>query len=95
MRIVADACLIAEPLLTSKELAAVFRVDPKTVARWAREGRIAGIRTPGGRLIRYRESEVRAALEVSAALPVQEEASTTETALEPDTFSASSVEVGR
>ncbi|TLP66528.1 BldC family transcriptional regulator [Microbispora triticiradicis] len=66
MRIVADARSITERLLTSDEVAAVFRVDPKTVVRWAREGRIAGIRTPGGRLIRYRESDVRAALEVPA-----------------------------
>ncbi|MET8145686.1 BldC family transcriptional regulator [Sphaerisporangium sp. NPDC005288] len=69
MRIVADARSITEPLLTSAEVAAVFRVDPKTIARWAREGRIAGIRTPGGRLIRYRESDVRAALEVSVTVP--------------------------
>ncbi|MBX6386547.1 MAG: helix-turn-helix domain-containing protein [Microbispora sp.] len=67
MRIVADARSIAERLLTSDEVAAVFRVDPKTVVRWAREGRIAGIRTPGGRLLRFRESVVRAALEVPAA----------------------------
>ncbi|MFC4536914.1 BldC family transcriptional regulator [Sphaerisporangium dianthi] len=69
MRIVADARPITEPLLTSAEVAAVFRVDPKTISRWAREGRIAGIRTPGGRLIRYRESDVRAALEVSVTMP--------------------------
>jgi excisionase family DNA binding protein len=48
-------------LLTSGEVAALFRVDPKTVTRWAAEGRIGSIRTPGGHR-RYRESEVRAAL---------------------------------
>ncbi|MEU8277405.1 BldC family transcriptional regulator [Microbispora bryophytorum] len=30
------------------EVAAVFRVDPKTVSRWAAAGRIDSIRTPGG-----------------------------------------------
>jgi excisionase family DNA binding protein len=39
----------------------MFRVDPKTVTRWARAGRISSIRTLGGHR-RYRESEVRKAL---------------------------------
>jgi excisionase family DNA binding protein len=48
-------------LLTPGEVAALFRVDPKTVTRWAAAGRIGSIRTPGGHR-RFRESEVRALL---------------------------------
>ncbi len=48
-------------LLTPGEVAALFRVDPKTVTRWASAGRIGSIRTPGGHR-RFRESEVRALL---------------------------------
>ena len=50
-----------ERLLTPGEVAALFRVDPKTVTRWAASGRITSIRTPGGHR-RFRESEVRALL---------------------------------
>lgn len=60
-------------LLTPGEVAALFRVDPKTVTRWAAAGRIGSIRTPGGHR-RFRESEVRALLggeTVPAAIPVQ------------------------
>ena len=45
-------------LLTPGEVAAMFRVDPKTVTRWAAAGRIGSLRTPGGHR-RFRESEVR------------------------------------
>jgi excisionase family DNA binding protein len=48
-----------EPLLTPAEVAAMFRVDPKTVTRWAKAGKLTSIRTLGGHR-RYRESEVRA-----------------------------------
>jgi len=47
-----------ERLLTPAEVAALFRVDPKTVTRWALTGRIGSLRTPGGHR-RFRESEVR------------------------------------
>ncbi len=47
-----------ERLLTPGEVAALFRVDPKTVTRWASAGRIGSIRTPGGHR-RFRESEVK------------------------------------
>ena len=50
-----------ERLLTPGEVAALFRVDPKTVTRWAASGRITSIRTPGGHR-RFRESEVRSLL---------------------------------
>jgi excisionase family DNA binding protein len=55
-------------LLTPGEVAALFRVDPKTVTRWAAAGRISSIRTPGGHR-RFRESEVRALLEGEEELP--------------------------
>ena len=48
-------------LLTPGEVATLFRVDPKTVTRWAAAGRIGSIRTPGGHR-RFRESEVRTLL---------------------------------
>ena len=47
-----------ERLLTPGEVALMFRVDPKTVTRWASSGRIGSIRTPGGHR-RFRESEVK------------------------------------
>lgn len=40
--------LQADVLLTPSEVAALFRVDPKTVTRWAKAGRIECIRTLGG-----------------------------------------------
>ena len=47
-----------EPLLTPAEVAGLFRVDTKTVARWANTGKLTSMRTLGGHR-RYRESEVR------------------------------------
>ncbi len=35
-------------LLTPREVAALFGVDPKTVARWANEGQLTTVRTLGG-----------------------------------------------
>lgn len=52
---------VSERLLTPGEVATLFRVDPKTVTRWATAGRIGSIRTPGGHR-RFRESEVKAML---------------------------------
>ncbi len=51
----------AERLLTPSEVATLFRVDPKTVTRWAKSGKLTSIRTLGGHR-RYREVEVRALL---------------------------------
>ena len=50
-----------EVLLTPSEVAKLFRVDPKTVTRWAKSGRLTSIRTLGGHR-RYKDSEVRALL---------------------------------
>ena len=57
-----------EPLLTSEELAATFRVDPGTICRWAREGLLSSVPTPGGRLRRFRASDVRAILATPEAV---------------------------
>jgi excisionase family DNA binding protein len=60
-----------EVLLTPSEVAALFRVDPKTVTRWAKAGKLTSIRTLGGHR-RYKESEVKALLNAipgSAAEP--------------------------
>ena len=51
-----------ESLLTPSEVAALFRVNPKTVTRWARAGKISAIRTLGGHR-RFRASEIRKFLE--------------------------------
>jgi excisionase family DNA binding protein len=59
-----------EALLTPSEVAAMFRVDPKTVTRWAKAGKISAIRTLGGHR-RYRESEIRAL--INGDIPVQRE----------------------
>lgn len=51
-----------DELLTPSEVAKLFRVDPKTVTRWAKAGKLSSIRTLGGHR-RYRAEEVRALLE--------------------------------
>lgn len=57
----ADNLHDSEKLLTPSEVAAIFRVDPKTVTRWAKVGKLSSIRTLGGHR-RFREQEVRALL---------------------------------
>jgi len=57
-----------EELLTPSEVAAMFRVDPKTVTRWAKAGKLTSIRTLGGHR-RYVASEVRALLAQSLPAP--------------------------
>ena len=57
-----EAERVAEALLTPAEVAEMFRVNPKTVTRWARAGKITSLRTLGGHR-RFRESEVRALLQ--------------------------------
>ncbi|HVE74408.1 MAG TPA: BldC family transcriptional regulator [Mycobacteriales bacterium] len=67
----------SDRLLTPSEVATLFRVDPKTVTRWAAAGRIGSIRTPGGHR-RFRESEVRALLGEPQAVVVPAQASSVE-----------------
>ena len=52
----------ADSLLTPAEVAALFRVNPKTVTRWARSGKITAIRTLGGHR-RFRATEIQRCLE--------------------------------
>ncbi len=54
-----------EVLLTPAEVASLFRVDPKTVTRWAKSGKLTSIRTLGGHR-RYKESEVKVLLSATA-----------------------------
>lgn len=56
-----------DPLLTPAEVASLFRVDPKTVTRWANAGKISTVRTLGGHR-RFSEREVRSLL---GAVPAQ------------------------
>ncbi|MDP9070808.1 MAG: BldC family transcriptional regulator [Actinomycetota bacterium] len=51
-----------DALLTPAEVAALFRVNPKTVTRWARAGKITAVRTLGGHR-RFRAAEIRRCLE--------------------------------
>jgi excisionase family DNA binding protein len=55
-------------LLTPAEVAALFRVDPKTVTRWAQQGKLHSIRTLGGHR-RYPEAEILAFLAAARQLP--------------------------
>ena len=50
-----------ERLLTPVEAARMFGVTVRTLARWAREGKLASVRTPGGQR-RYYAQEVKAIL---------------------------------
>lgn len=58
----------SEALLTPSEVATMFRVDPKTVTRWAKAGKLTSVRTLGGHR-RYRASEVQALLERGRVVP--------------------------
>ncbi|MEA2506378.1 MAG: hypothetical protein QOH48_996 [Actinomycetota bacterium] len=51
-------------LLTPAEVAAIFRVDPKTVTRWAKAGKLSAIRTLGGHR-RYHADEIRRLLKAT------------------------------
>lgn len=53
---------VEDELLTPSEVAKLFRVDPKTVTRWAKAGKLSSIRTLGGHR-RYRAEEVHELLE--------------------------------
>ncbi len=49
----------SDVLMTPAEVAALFRVSPKTVARWSRAGKLTALRTLGGHR-RFRVAEVQA-----------------------------------
>ncbi len=67
-----------DELLTPSEVAALFRVDPKTVTRWAKAGKLTSIRTLGGHR-RYRANEVYSLLDrTPGGRPESQEASQAE-----------------
>ena len=51
-------------LLTPAEAAHLFHVNPKTVTRWSKEGKLPSIRTMGGHR-RFRADEIHRLLEAS------------------------------
>jgi len=55
----------SQVLMTPAEVAALFRVDPKTVTRWADAGKMTAVRTLGGHR-RYRRDEVQNLLVASS-----------------------------
>jgi excisionase family DNA binding protein len=50
-----------EELMTPAEVGETFRVDARTVTRWAKAGKLTAVWTAGGHR-RYRAAEVRALL---------------------------------
>jgi len=54
----------SEALLTPAEVATMFRVDPKTVTRWAKSGKLSSIRTLGGHR-RFLRSDITRLLDLS------------------------------
>ena len=63
----------SQVLMTPAEVAALFRVDPKTVTRWADAGKLTAVRTLGGHR-RYRQDEVQNLLVASSiSLPTASE----------------------
>lgn len=75
----------AVKLMTPTEVAREFRVDPKTVTRWAKAGRLPFILTLGG----HRRYPRAAVLE---ALGVSEEEADAEADAEPGTPSSDNTE---
>jgi excisionase family DNA binding protein len=69
-------CMVPQPTepryLRTAQVAELLHVSPKTVSRWAQEGRLPYLRTLGGHR-RYPDAEIRALLETlsdpSAAFP--------------------------
>ena len=49
----------AERMLRAREVALLFKVDPKTVTRWAKTGRLTPVVLPSGHR-RYRAADVEA-----------------------------------
>ena len=67
--------------LRTAEVADILHVSPKTVSRWAKEGKLPFVRTLGGHR-RYPDSEIRALVDSLSERPVAEEGQS------PDTRSA-------
>lgn len=54
-----------QDLMTPSEVARVFRVDPKTVTRWAKDGKLACVRTLGGHR-RFRKEDIEKLLKFTS-----------------------------
>ncbi len=48
--------LLGSPLVTAEEVAALLKVSPKSIYRWAQDGILPAFRE--GRLVRFLESDV-------------------------------------
>lgn len=64
-RTASSGAQLGEPLLTSSQVAQMFRVHRQTVCEWVRSGRLGAIRTPGGHY-RYVAAQIRALLSTPA-----------------------------
>ncbi len=70
-----DTFEAGEALMTPSEVAKVFRVDPKTVTRWSKRGRLTVVRTLGGhrrflaREVRQLAKAARENYEIASDLP--------------------------
>ncbi|MBW3556962.1 MAG: helix-turn-helix domain-containing protein [Actinobacteria bacterium] len=53
--------MLSGRLLRTREVARLFQVSERTVAEWARRGRIPSVRTPGGHRL-YPADQIRALL---------------------------------
>ncbi len=53
--------MLAGRLLRTREVARLFQVSERTVAEWARRGRIPSVRTPGGHRL-YPAEQIREVL---------------------------------
>ncbi len=60
---------MADPLFTEDQVAAMLRVNPRTLRRWRLAGKVSHERTPGGR-IRYRWDDV---IELTGTMRVERE----------------------
>ena len=58
-----------DALLTPSEVASLFHVSTKTIARWAEAGRLPSVRTLGGHR-RFPVAPVRALLEEEGPRPI-------------------------
>lgn len=58
------------PLLKPRDVARIFDVEVTTVVGWARTGKLAALKTPGGQQYRFRAADIEAALSnVAEAIP--------------------------
>lgn len=81
-------------VLTPGDVAALFRVDPKTPVRWAAAGKLPAFKTPGGQT-RFYENDVTALLAdtgVSYDDPLRDYAEWVVSLDDPDPLSAGAKE---